>query len=141
MERDFHRRRILTAVDSGEPRSASPGVGEVQPPAWSRRTALTAVFFIGFVAVQLIVPLVQVGSAPTRFGWKMFAATYPFVQFSAEYPDGTVERIRPQPYRKFRPEVRYENHMPAHLCGQLPDATAILVHMPNKTELWRRACR
>lgn len=131
----------MTAVDSDQRSSASPGVGGVRSPAWSWRTALAAVFFVGFLAVQLIVPLLDVGPSRTRFGWKMFSSRYPAVRFSVESADGEVERIQYRPYTKHRLEVRYENHLPTHLCGQLPGAAAILVKVPNEAEPRRHVCR
>lgn len=110
---------------------------------WSPRAALAAVVFSAFIAFQLVVPLLGLAAPkPARFGWQMYAsAGHTWSAYSLVLPDGSREGVDVHAEIGYgRPDVRFDDHLPGHLCARFPDATALMVHPPESGQAWRHPC-
>lgn len=87
-------------------------------------------FFVVFLAAQLVIPLVQATRAgPARFGWQMFARLPIGAHgevFVVERAEGVVETVRISDHvARGRPEIDYPAVFPAHVCQVTPGALAV----------------
>jgi len=86
-----------------------------------------AVFFVAYLAVQLAVPSAKLWEPrPARFGWQMFAGIAPAPRFAVAMADGSTREVAlADHYGNPRADLRYEDHLPGHLCRSLPGARAV----------------
>lgn len=94
------------------------------------RTGIRLAVFLGILAIQIAVPVVQLtADRPVRFGWHMFAGVRRGVEFEVRHADGRVEAVAIDAYVLTpRQEVDLASHLPDHLCRTIPTAEAIAVH-------------
>ena len=89
-------------------------------------------FFILYLAVQTIVPVVQLfRPRPARFGWQMFSGTSVPTQVKIRTPAG--ERAIPademaKHVGNWRGDLSLDKHLPPHLCRRYPEASAVLLY-------------
>ena len=94
--------------------------------AWVR--AVVTTFFMGFLIVQLIIPIVQLVWAPrpARFGWQMFSVSAPPPSFAVMLSDGTTRPIAIEPFvTSLRGDVPLSQFLPPHLCRVVPHVVAV----------------
>ncbi len=94
--------------------------------AWVQVAATT--FFIGFLIIQLITPIVQLFWAPrpARFGWQMFSLSSPPPNFAVVLDDGTSKPIAIESFvTSLRAEVPLTQFLPPHLCRVVPHVVAV----------------
>lgn len=96
-------------------------------PAWSTRKILAIAFFVTFLAIQIVVPVVKLTSPrPARFGWHMWTARKPNPQFVMTMKDGSVSPVILSTYLGLsRGEMDIREAMPAHLCRVVPDVASV----------------
>jgi len=117
--------------------AAAPDLTE-RATAIDRRSAyartLTVVFFVGFVLVQSITPVVQLlwAPRPARFGWQMFSIVAPPPAFTVVHDDGTSSAIDIEPYvTSLRGDVPLVEFLPRHLCRVVPHVVAVRIQPSN----------
>ncbi len=100
-----------------------------------RQGSIRAIF-VGFLAVQLILPLfVLWGPRPSRFGWQMYSAVRPMPRFEVSIADGSTHEVEVARHVvRARAEVPYGTLLPHHLCGVVPGAEAVLVEWPAEED-------
>ena len=97
-----------------------------QRATWAQVAA--ACFFVAFLAVQLIVPIVQIVWAPrpARFGWQMYSVVSAEPRFELELRDGIRQPVAIEPYvTSLRGDVPLARFLPAHLCRLFPNSVAV----------------
>jgi len=117
-------------------------------PRWSARDVWSAAFFVGYLAVQVIVPLEGLLDPHfSRFSWKMYACVARPLTFLVEMPDGRIWTLR-QLAQAHGPlatvtqlSVDAERFVPPHLCRALPSAVAILTYSDTSSIPSRHACQ
>jgi len=93
---------------------------------WVRAIATT--FFVGFLIVQVLTPIVQLISAPrpARFGWQMFSVSAPPPSFAVTLDDGTTRPIAIELFvTSLRGDVPLSQFLPPHLCRVVPHVVAV----------------
>src|SRR3712207_2620917 len=108
----------------------SVAYGGRSPGPWRpRRMRLVAVFFVAYVALQVLIPTLALTiPTPTRFGWQMYSRPWFPASYIVVRADGVVEQVDPAAHLAyFRPEVELERFLPPHLCRVVPEATAVRV--------------
>jgi hypothetical protein len=94
--------------------------------AWVR--AIATAFFVGFLIIQVIEPIVQLVWAPrpARFGWQMFSVSAPPPSFVVTLDDGTTKPIAIEPFvTSLRGDVPLSQFLPPHLCRVVPHVVAV----------------
>jgi hypothetical protein len=94
--------------------------------AWVQIAATT--FFIGFLIIQLIMPIVQLiwAPRPARFGWQMFSVSSPPPNFAVVLDDGTSKPIAIESFvTSLRGDVPLAQFLPPHLCRVVPHIIAV----------------
>jgi hypothetical protein len=94
--------------------------------AWVR--AVATAFFIGFLIIQVIAPIVQLVWAPrpARFGWQMFSVNAPPPSFAVTLDDGTTRPIAIESFvTSLRGDVPLSQFLPPHLCRVVPHVVAV----------------
>jgi hypothetical protein len=96
---------------------------------WSTRNILAVAFFVTFLAIQIVVPLVKLTSPrPGRFGWHMWTARKRNPQFVMVLKDGSASPVSLSTYLGFsRGEIDVREAMPAHLCRVVPDVASVQI--------------
>ena len=96
---------------------------------WSFRNVLVLVFFVGFLAIQIIVPIVKLTSPrPARFGWHMWTARKRNPQFILVMKDGTTSPVGLSTYLGLsRGELDIREAMSAHLCRVVPEVASVQI--------------
>ena len=105
-----------------------------EPPAWSSRERRAAAIVIGYVVVQLALPIVLLfHPRPQRFGWQMFTNAPVIPQLVLHRAGGSRDTVDVNRYFAVRrPELARSDLelVPSHVCRVTPDAAAV--------ELWIR---
>jgi hypothetical protein len=101
--------------------------------AWSPRNILAIAFFVTFLAIQIVVPVVKLTSPrPARFAWHMWTARKRNPQFVMIMKDGSVSPVMLSTYLGLgRGELDIREAMPAHLCRVVPDVAAVQIKPPD----------
>ena len=86
------------------------------------------VFFVTFLAVQILVPLVQAfGPKPTRFAWQMFSGTSVPLRIQIR----TVTEVRDIDVSgmvgNWRGDLNLEKYLPPFMCKRFPEASSVLL--------------
>jgi hypothetical protein len=99
--------------------------------AWSQRNILVIAFFVTFLAIQIVVPVVKLTSPrPARFGWHMWTARKRNPQFVMMMKDGTATPVILSTYLGLsRGELDLRDAMPAHLCRVVPDVASVQIKL------------
>lgn len=102
-------------------------------PPWTPKCVAAAAFFLLFLLIQTIVPLVRLWAPrPARFGWQMFSAMQPRARFTLVMRDGTSHPADLTRYVALsRGEVELEKALPGHLCRVVPDLASVQVFAPG----------
>lgn len=120
-----------------EPRSTQQRTG------WTAGSVAAALFFVGFLLIQIAVPLMRLTEPrPARFGWQMFSATPLRARFSLVLRNGTVCPVDLAKYvAQSRGEMDLRNALPQHLCRVLPDLAAVQIATPDAKPPRVHPCR
>jgi hypothetical protein len=105
---------------------------------------VAACFFVGFLAAQLAIPLIQLAWSPrpARFGWQMYSVISAAPRFELIMHDGTAKPLDIRPYvTSMRGDVPLARFLPPHLCTLFPDATAIHYQMDDRSQAGIYPCR
>jgi len=96
-------------------------------PAWSPRNILAIAFFVTFLAIQIVVPIVKlISPRPARFGWHMWTARKRNPQFVMTMKDGSASPVILSTYLGLsRGELDIREAIPAHLCRVVPDVASV----------------
>src|SRR4030095_13576331 len=110
---------------------------------WSTKNRLVAIFFLSFLLIQIVVPIVQLTAPrPARFGWQMWSARRKPVRFFVVMKDGT---IRPADLSRYigwsRGELDLTDRLPPHLCHVVSDITAVQIELPGSETRNVYTCR
>lgn len=99
------------------------------PRAWSFRSVLVLLFFVAFLAIQIIVPVVKLASPrPARFGWHMWTARKGNPQFILVMKNGTTHPVSLSTYLGLsRGELDIREAMSAHLCRVVPEVASVQI--------------
>ncbi len=91
------------------------------------KRALVSVVVAATLSLQFLVPTFRLleGERPARFGWQMYAAGGPVIEFVVHHPGGT-ENLGVQDVGGDRIEIDYEALTPPQLCARFA-ATAVEV--------------
>lgn len=91
------------------------------------KRALVSAAVAATLALQFLVPVFRLleEERPTRFGWQMYAAGRPVIEFVVHHPGGT-ERLGLREVGGERIEIDYESLTPPQLCATF-EATAVEV--------------
>ena len=124
-------------VLSDEVTSARDNLQPVHSPAnqyrtdhlWSSSNVLALAFFVAFLAIQIIVPIVKLTSPrPARFGWHMWTARKRNPEFVMIMKDGTASPVNLSTYLGLsRGELDIQEAMPAHLCRVVPNVASVQI--------------
>ena len=104
------------------------------------RQRLILVFCIGFVAIQLAVPVRQL-MAPrlARWGWQMYSVAHPqpvFLSVSASGAETPLDLI--EYLASARPDLDLAAMLPPHVCRLRPELAAVRYrHSGGRTEEYR----
>lgn len=106
-----------------------PGATSPAPSAWSSRERLAGAIVIGYLAVQLTLPVVLLFyPRPQRFGWQMFTNAPVIPQLVLHRTGGRRDTVDINRYFAVRrPELLRSDLdlLPAHVCRVTPDAAAV----------------
>ena len=94
----------------------------------SLSTIIAACFFVAFLAVQIVIPLIQLAWSPrpARFGWQMYSVGSATPRFELIMRDGTDKPLDITPYvTSLRGDVPLVRFLPPHLCTLFPEAAAV----------------
>lgn len=110
--------------------------------SWTPGAVVAAAFFVLFLLVQTLIPLVQLAAPrPARFGWQMYSAKRQRPQFSLILRDGSSRPLDLGRYvAQSRGEVDVETALPPHLCRVIPDLAAVRITAPNAKQPRVYAC-
>ena len=110
--------------------------------SWSLRELAVVVFFLGYLAVQLTVPVVAlIGHRPAQFGWQMYSGSPREAVYTVALADGSQQPADPRAYAAaYRPDVGFERHLPPHLCAVVPGAVAVSVSLPGDADARTHRC-
>ncbi|HJZ45549.1 MAG TPA: hypothetical protein VKE41_00215 [Roseiflexaceae bacterium] len=100
-------------------------------------------FFVVFLAIQILVPIVQLISAPrpARWGWQMYSVASAQPRFELLLRDGSSKPIDITPYvTSMRGDVPLARFLPAHLCALFPDAVTVHYHMDDGSQAGTFQC-
>jgi hypothetical protein len=97
--------------------------------ALSHRNIVVIAFFVTFLTIQIVVPVVKLTSPrPARFGWHMWTARKPNPQFVMIMKDGSATPVILSTYLGLsRGELDLLEAMPAHLCRVVPDVASVQI--------------
>jgi hypothetical protein len=103
---------------------------------------LVAGFFAAFLAVQIVVPCVQLTKTrPTQFGWHMFSAWRPIPQYWIVFGDGATQEIDVHEHIGVRRlDADHHREFPAYLCRTYPNAVAVRWQWPGSDEIEEHPC-
>ncbi|HEX2832687.1 MAG TPA: hypothetical protein VHW00_06710 [Thermoanaerobaculia bacterium] len=103
---------------------------------WTVAAVAAAAFFILFVSIQTIVPLIRLWAPrPARFGWQMYSARPQRVRFTLVLRNGTTQPVDLARYVGFsRGEVTLEQALPQHLCRVVPDVSSVQIRRADSKE-------
>ena len=106
----------------------------------ARRAA--AVFFVLFLAVQIIVPIVQLTKPrPTHFGWQMFSALRSLPRYWVVLDDGSQRDINMYEHIGMqRLDADYHRALPEYLCRAYPTAVAVRWQWPDADDIEEFRC-
>lgn len=109
-------------------------------PTFTHRAA--AVFFVVFVAVQVLVPIVQLAKTrPAHFGWQMFSDWRSIPQYWVVFGDGSTREIDVHEHIGVRRlDADYHREFPAYLCRTYADAVAVRWQWPGSDEIEEIRC-
>lgn len=102
----------------------------MRSPPLSVGRSLRRLFFVGYLIVQLAVPLtvLAAGEEPARWGWQMFSMRRSALEVHLVLEGGEREAVDLLDYVvNPRADVRYERHLPPHLCRVRSDARAVVI--------------
>ena len=96
---------------------------------WSTRNILAVAFFVAFLAIQILVPVVKLTAPrPARFGWHMWTARKRNPQFVLIMKDGSASPVILSTYLGLsRGELDIREAMPPHLCRVVPDVASVQI--------------
>lgn len=106
---------------------------------------LSSALFLGYLALQVSVPLIQQARERGRWRWSMYGRRGPQVSFSVvtfsgeEIPLETLNRERGVGVVVDTHLNKY-SFLPRHLCEHVPEARAVLVHRPGDGGTERIPC-
>lgn len=108
----------------------------------ARVPGVVAGFFAAFLAVQVVVPCVQLTkSRPAQFGWHMFSAWRPSPRYWVVFGDGATQEIDIHEHIGVRRlDADYHREFPAYLCRAYPNAVAVRWQWPDSDEVEERPC-
>jgi hypothetical protein len=127
-------------------RSRPPASDYRETSPISRRRAANAIamcFFVGFLALQIVVPLAQLAWSPrpARFGWQMYSVISAAPRFELMLHNGTAKPLDVRPYvTSMRGDVPLARFLPPHLCTLFPDAAAIKYQMDDGSQAGTFQC-
>ena len=103
---------------------------------------VAAVFFVAFLLVQIVVPVVQLSKTrPAHFGWHMFSDWRPIPQYWVVFGDGSTLDINIHDHVGVRRlDADYHREFPAYLCRAYPDAVAVRWQWPDSEAIEERRC-
>ncbi|MCI0685445.1 MAG: hypothetical protein L0Y71_25370 [Gemmataceae bacterium] len=109
-------------------------------PAFGNRAV--AVFVVLFLAVQILVPIVQLTRPlPTHFGWQMFSVDRPLPRYWVVLDDGTERDIDVYEHIGVRRlDADYHRAFPEYLCRTYPAAVAVRWQWPDRDEMEELRC-
>jgi hypothetical protein len=114
-------------VQRSDPEQAQGAAVDTQ--SWSLKNVLALTFFVAFLTIQIIVPIVKLTAPrPSRFGWHMWAARKRNPQFILSMKDGTTSPVGLSTYLGIsRGELDIHEAMPAHLCRVVPAVASVQI--------------
>lgn len=94
-----------------------------------RRPRLVIVVCAAILAVQLLIPLHQLGQPrPARWGWQMYSTIRPRSTFTVLLADGSAYAVDPRDYvPHIRTEIDLDPLLPAYLCRTVPGIVAVRI--------------
>ena len=109
---------------------------------WSTRNILAIAFFVTFLAIQIVVPVVKLTAPrPARFGWHMWSARKRNPQFVLIMKDGGASPVILSTYLGLsRGELDIREAMPPHLCRVVPDVASVQIKPLDSEPSWVYSC-
>ena len=87
------------------------------------------VFFVLFLAVQILLPLTQVlGPKPARFAWQMFSGTIAPLQIKLKTDSGVKDVDVSNMVGNWRGDLNFEKHLPPFVCRRFPESSSVLLY-------------
>jgi len=87
------------------------------------------VFFVVFLAGQLLIPLTQMARPkPARFAWQMFSGSRAPIRISLRTDAGTKDIDVMEMIGNWRADVNFDKHLPPFLCKRFPESSSILFY-------------
>jgi hypothetical protein len=109
----------------------------------TRRQAQVSVFFVGYLIIQLLLPLAGAGSElPKRLAWQMYSTLSRNGTYTVEHVNGTIDTIPMDRYVIApRGEINWSERLPPHLCGAIPTAATVRISARAGTPEVLYSCR
>jgi hypothetical protein len=109
----------------------------------SFRRLIVPGLFVAFLAVQIVVPIVQsTGPQPARFSWQMFANRRDQPAYTVVLNDGSTRSIDMRDVLGYeRIELDYGDRVAPHLCRTLPDVVSVREHAPGSHNVTEIPCQ
>lgn len=88
------------------------------------------VFFVVFLAVQLLLPLTQmiVGPRPARFAWQMFSGSRAPIKIRIRTATDVKDVDVTNMVGNWRSDLSFEKHLPPFLCRRFPESSSVLLY-------------
>lgn len=118
----------------------------MHPTPWPPHRKLAAAVFVGFLAVQLIVPAAQLfqPDRPGRFGWQMYSGRTEHPTVKLIRADGSARTVSlPKQFAAMRMEIDYDEQLPRlirHLCRTTDDTVAVKIRSADRKLKARLPC-
>ncbi len=94
---------------------------------WTREKRVAAVFFVLFLAIQIIVPLYKLTEPrPARFGWQMYAGAKAPISATLTRLDGSNITVGLAPYfGQYRGDLDLIEALPPYFCRRYPGVKTV----------------
>jgi hypothetical protein len=110
---------------------AIEGTQSVKLGQWSTREVAAALFFFGFLAVQIAIPTIQLARPRAgKFGWQIYAwdfvSTQPTLTVTTE--NGEIHEVAPPVgIREWWSDVSFDRGVAEHICRSVSGARAVAI--------------
>jgi hypothetical protein len=112
--------------------------------AWTPANIAAAVFFSGYLGIQLLLPVWRLTAAerPVRYGWQMYSTFVPPTVFLRESTAGVLDTVQVADHvARQRGDFDVRRYLPRHICSVDPTAAAVVVMRSGLEVPERYSCR
>jgi hypothetical protein len=104
---------------------------------WTPRKRAAAVFFAGFLAIQILVPLYMLTRPrPARFGWQMYSGAKAPLSITLIRKNGTEVTIPSDDYfGAYRGDLDVIETLPAYLCQRDSGVVSVRLNFAHSESL------